>query len=141
MKFQEFNLQEFNLRQRKELNITSTREIPFVLKKTTLEKEDILKQLTYLTLRLYEEGFSFFAIDPSDFVEVDRTLFLRNDNNVGKLDLVATYKEIGKFAYTLFTSKTYKKEADLEPLKGTPVYYFIRNAFEKLPMLLYLWTI
>jgi len=138
MKFQEFNLQEFNLRQRKELNITSTREIPFVLKKTTLEKEDILKQLTYLTLRLYEEGFSFFAIDPSDFVEVDRTLFLRNDNNVGKLDLVATYKEIGKFAYTLFTSKTYKKEADLEPLKGTPVYYFIRNAFEKLPMLLYL---
>jgi hypothetical protein len=94
--------------------------------------------LTYLTLILYEQGFSLFAIDPSDFVEVDRTLFLRTANNVGKVDLVATYKEIGKFAYTLFTGKTYKKEADLEPLKGTPVYYFIRNAFEKIPILLYL---
>ena len=132
------NLQELNLRQRKELNITSTREIPFLLKDTSLEKEDILKQLTYLTLLLYEEGYSLFAIDPSDFVEVDRTLFLRNTNNVGKLDLVTTYKEIGKFAYTLFTGKTYKKEEDLGILKGTPVYYFIRNAFEKLPILLYL---
>jgi len=132
------NLQELNLDQRKELNITSIREIPFHLKKTTLEKEDILKQLTYITLLLYEKGYSLFAIDPSDFVEVDRTLFLRTVDNVGKVNLVATYKEIGKFAYTLFTGKTYKKEADLEPLKGTPVYYFIRNAFEKLPILLYL---
>lgn len=132
------NLQELNLDQRKELNITSIREIPFHLKKTTLEKEDILKQLTYITLLLYEKGYSLFAIDPSDFVEVDRTLFLRSADNVGKVNLVATYKEIGKFAYTLFTGKTYKKEADLEPLKGTPVYYFIRNAFEKLPILLYL---
>ena len=132
------NIQELNLQQRKELNITSVREIPFHLKKTTLEKEDILKQLTYITLLLYEKGYSLFAIDPSDFVEVDRTLFLRSTNNVGKVNLVATYKEIGKFAYTLFTGKVYKKEADLEPLKGTPVYYFIRNAFEKLPILLYL---
>ncbi len=132
------NLQELNLDQRKELNITSIREIPFHLKKTTLEKEDILKQLTYITLLLYEKGYSLFAIDPSDFVEVDRTLFLRTVDNVGKVNLVATYKEIGKFAYTLFTGKMYKKEADLEPLKGTPVYYFIRNAFEKLPILLYL---
>jgi hypothetical protein len=132
------NIQELNLQQRKELNITSVREIPFHLKKTTLEKEDILKQLTYITLLLYEKGYSLFAIDPSDFVEVDRTLFLRSTDNVGKVNLVATYKEIGKFAYTLFTGKTYKKEADLEPLKGTPVYYFIRNAFEKLPILLYL---
>jgi len=68
------NLQELNLDQRKELNITSIREIPFHLKKTTLEKEDILKQLTYITLLLYEKGYSLFAIDPSDFVEVDRTL-------------------------------------------------------------------
>jgi hypothetical protein len=132
------NIQELNLKQRTELNITSIREIPFHLKKTTLEKEDILKQLTYITLLLYEKGYSLFAIDPSDFVEVDRTLFLRSADNVGKVNLVATYKEIGKFAYTLFTGKTYKKEADLEPLKGTPVYYFIRNAFEKLPILLYL---
>jgi hypothetical protein len=132
------NIQELNLQQRKELNITSVREIPFHLKKTTLEKEDILKQLTYITLLLYEKGYSLFAIDPSDFVEVDRTLFLRSTDNVGKVNLVATYKEIGKFAYTLFTGKVYKKEADLEPLKGTPVYYFIRNAFEKLPILLYL---
>ena len=131
------NIQELNLQQRKELNITSVREIPFHLKKTTLEKEDILKQLTYITLLLYEKGYSLFAIDPSDFVEVDRTLFLRSTDNVGKVNLVATYKEIGKFAYTLFTGKVYKKEADLEPLKGTPVYYFIRNAFEKLPILLY----
>jgi hypothetical protein len=132
------NIQEVNLKQRKELNITSTREIPFDFKKTTLEKEDILKQLTYITLLLYEEGYSLFAIDPSDFVEVDRTLFLRTPDNVGKVDLVKTYKEIGKFAYTLFTGKVYKKETDLDPLKGTPVYYFIRNAFEKLPILLYL---
>lgn len=132
------NIQEVNLKQRKELNITSTREIPFDFKKTTLEKEDILKQLTYITLLLYEEGYSLFAIDPSDFVEVDRTLFLRTPDNVGEVDLVKTYKEIGKFAYTLFTGKVYKKEADLDPLKGTPVYYFIRNAFEKLPILLYL---
>jgi len=76
------------------------------------------KQLTYITLLLYEKGYSLFAIDPSDFVEVDRTLFLRSADNVGKVNLVATYKEIGKFAYTLFTGKTYKKEADLEPLKG-----------------------
>jgi hypothetical protein len=131
------NIQELNLRQRKELNITSVREIPFHLKKTTLEKEDILKQLTYITLLLYEKGYSLFAIDPSDFVEVDRTLFLRSADNVGKVNLVTTYKEIGKFAYTLFTGKVYKKEADLEPLKGTPAYYFIRNAFEKLPILLY----
>ena len=132
------NIQELNLRQRKELNITSTREIPFHLKKTTLEKEEILKQLTYITLLLYEDGYSLFAIDPSDFVEVDRTLFLRNVDNVGKVNLVLTYKEIGKFAYTLYTGKTYKKLADLDLLKGTPVYYFIRNAFEKLPILLYL---
>ena len=132
------NIQELNLRQRKELNITSVREIPFHLKKTTLEKEDILKQLTFITLLLYEKGYSLFAIDPSDFIEVDRTLFLRTADNVGKVNLVATYKEIGKFAYTLFTGKTYKNETDLEPLKGTPVYYFIRNAFEKLPILLYL---
>jgi hypothetical protein len=132
------NIQELNLRQRTELNITSTREIPFHLKKTNLEKEDILKQLTYITLLLYEDGYSLFAIDPSDFVEVDRTLFLRSSDNVGKVDLVKTYREIGKFAYTLFTGKNYHKEEDLEPLKGTPVYYFIRNAFEKLPILLYL---
>lgn len=132
------NIQELNLKQRKELNITSTREIPFELKRTTLEKEEILKQLTYITLLLYEEGYSLFAIDTSDFVEVDRTLFLRTLDNVGKVDLVKTYREIGKFAYTLFTGKTYHKEADLTPLKGTPVYYFIRNAFEKLPVLLYL---
>jgi hypothetical protein len=132
------NIQELNLKQRKELNITSTREIPFELKRTTLEKEEILKQLTYITLLLYEEGYSLFAIDTSDFVEVDRTLFLRTMDNVGKVDLVKTYREIGKFAYTLFTGKTYHKEADLAPLKGTPVYYFIRNAFEKLPVLLYL---
>jgi hypothetical protein len=132
------NIQELNLKQRKELNITSTREIPFEIKRTTLEKEEILKQLTYITLLLYEEGYSLFAIDISDFVEVDRTLFLRTMDNVGKVDLVKTYREIGKFAYTLFTGKTYHKEADLIPLKGTPVYYFIRNAFEKLPVLLYL---
>jgi hypothetical protein len=138
MKFQDLNLQELTVLQRSELKITSTREIPFVLKKTSLEKDDILKQLTYITLILYEKGYSLFAIDPSDFVEIDRTLFLKSTNNVGKVDLVTTYKEIGKFAYTLFTGKTYKKEADLEPLKGTSVYYFIRNAFEKLPILLYL---
>jgi hypothetical protein len=132
------NIQELNLKQRRDLNITSTRDIPFHLKHTTLEKEVILKQLTYITLILYEEGCSLFAIDPTDFVEVDRTLFLTNLNNVGKVDLVNTYKEIGKFAYTLFTGKVYKKETDLDPLKGTPVYYFIRNAFEKIPILLYL---
>jgi hypothetical protein len=132
------NIAEMNLKQRRELNITSTREIPFHLKKTTLEKEDILKQLTYITLMLYEEGYSLFAIDPSDFIEVDRTLFLKSQDNVGKVDLVKTYKEIGKFAYTLFTGKVYKKESDLDKLKGTSVYYFIRNTFEKLPILLYL---
>lgn len=131
------NIAELNVKQRKELNITSTREIPFHLKTTTLEKEDILKQLTFLTLLLYEEGYSLFAIDPSDFVEVDRTLFLKTNANVDKVDLVKTYQEIGKFAYTLFTGKTYR-EADLDVLKGTPVYYFIRNAFEPLPILLYL---
>ena len=131
------NIADLNRTQRLELNITSTREIPFHLKTTTLEKEDILKQLTFLTLLLYEEGYSLFAIDPSDFVEVDRTLFLKTNANVGKVDLVKTYQEIGKFAYTLFTGKTYR-EADLDVLKGTPVYYFIRNAFEPLPILLYL---
>jgi hypothetical protein len=132
------NIAEMNLKQRRELNITSTREIPFHLKKTTLEKEDILKQLTYITLLLYDDGYSLFAIDPSDFIEVDRTLFLKNQDNVGKVDLVKTYKEIGKFAYTLFTGKVYKKESDLDQLKGTSAYYFIRNTFEKLPILLYL---
>lgn len=132
------NIAEMNLKQRRELNITSTREIPFHLKKTTLEKEDILKQLTYITLLLYDDGYSLFAIDPSDFIEVDRTLFLKSQDNVGKVDLVRTYKEIGKFAYTLFTGKVYKKESDLDKLKGTPAYYFIRNTFEKLPILLYL---
>ena len=132
------NIAEMNLKQRRELNITSTRENPFHLKKTTLEKEDILKQLTYITLLLYDDGYSLFAIDPSDFIEVDRTLFLKSQDNVGKVDLVKTYKEIGKFAYTLFTGKVYKKESDLDKLKGTSVYYFIRNTFEKLPILLYL---
>ena len=111
------NIQDLNLRQRKELNITSTREIPFVLKKTTLEKEDILKQLTYLTLLLYEEGFSLFAIDPSDFVEVDRTLFLRNANNVGKVDLVATYKEIGKLRILYSQARPIKKKLTWNPWK------------------------
>jgi len=131
------NIADLNRKQRWELNITSTREIPFHVKTTTLEKEDILKNLTFLTLLMYEKGYSFFAIDPDDFVEVDRTLFLKSNANVGKVDLVKAYREIGKFAYTLFTGKTYHRESDLDVLKGTPAYYFIRNTFEPLPILLY----
>jgi hypothetical protein len=58
----------------------------------------------------------------------------------GKNKLAATYASVGLFAFYLWTrkKKTELTENDYGELKGTKLYYFIRNTLEKEPILLYL---
>ena len=58
----------------------------------------------------------------------------------GRNGLEMTYASVGLFAFYLWTrkKKTELSDADYGKLKGTKVYYFIRNALEKDPILLYL---
>ena len=126
---------------------------PFTLPK---DPEPTLKQLLFLLHALIERGYTLSAICPTDFEYRDNVLFLKKDTHVvqledghfmytgkacfapgkpGRYSLAALYRAVATFAYYLWT---HEKEIDLEKIKGTKAYYFIRNATEKHPILLYL---
>ena len=138
-------------------NVTFGTSTPFVLPK---DPEDTLKQLLFLLRSLIERGYTLSAICPTDFEYQDHVLFLKKDTHVVKLidghfeykeskcfapgkpgrhSLSGLYRAVALFAYYLWTHKKAEPSTmDLEKLKGTKVYYFIRNAMEKHPILLYL---
>jgi hypothetical protein len=141
----------------KEYLIKETKETPFVFPK---EPEPVLRQLLFILNHLMERGHTLSIICPSDFVFRDKVLFLKKDTHLVQLDkgpyfskakekgfvpegkdsLDMTYASVGLFAFYLWTRKTHTTltEADYGKLKGTKVYYFIKNTMEKNPILLYL---
>lgn len=138
--------------------VKTTKEIPFFIPKNP---EPLIKQLLFIINHLMERGYSLSVICPSDFVFRDNVLFLKKERHLVKLDkgpyyaevkkelcfvpedkdsLMMTYASVGLFAFYLWTHKIKKKivEKDYGKLKGTKVYYFIKNTLEKNPILLYL---
>lgn len=152
-------MDEVNQEILEQYEVKSTKETPFVLPK---DPEPMLKQLIFLLRALIERGYTLSAICPSDFVLRDKVLFLKRDTHVTKLvdghfvykesqkcfppgkpgrhSLVGIYGAVGLFAYYLWTHKKVDSisEIDYGKLKGTKIYYFIRNSIEKNPILLYL---
>lgn len=138
--------------------VKKTTERPFSFPK---EPESVLKQLLFILNHLMERGYSLSVICLSDFVFRDNVLFLKRKTHLVELDkgpyfvetrkdkcfvpeekdsLSMTYASVGLFAFYLWTRKTKSvlTESDYGKLKGTKVYYFIKNTFEKNPILLYL---
>jgi hypothetical protein len=126
------------------------------------DPEPMLRQFLFLLSSLMERGLTLSAICLKDFKISDHTLFLKKDTHItklveghffyrgdsacfspgksGKHSLASLYHSVALFAYYLWTHKKVDKLShfELEELKGTKVYYFIRNAMEKHPILLYL---
>ncbi len=146
----------------KEYLIEDMEEKPFSYSK---DPEPILKQLIFILETLLSKGYTLSVICPGDFVFRDNVLFLKKDTHLvelkdgmfdfnhkdnvsekcfapqdGKNGLAATYASVGLFAFYLWShkKKTELTEADYGKLKGTKLYYFIRNTLEKEPILLYL---
>jgi len=139
--------------------IKDTKETPFVFPK---DPEPVLKQLMFTLNHLMERGYTLSVICLSDFVFRDNVLFLNKKTHwieldkgpyfvkekekakcfipEGKDSLTMTYASVGLFAFYLWTRKieTTLTESDYGKLKGTKVYYFIKNTMEKNPILLYL---
>ena len=138
-------------------NTTFGPSTPFTLPK---DPEVTLKQFLFLLRALLNMGYTLSAICPTDFMIRDKVLFLKKDTHVVKLvddhftyvdkgacfapgkpgrhSLASVYSMVATFAYYLWT---HQKEIDPEKLKeyrGTKLYFFIRNATEKNPILLYL---
>jgi len=141
----------------KEYLVQETKETPFVFPK---DPEPVLKQLLFTLNHLMENGYTLSVICLSDFVFRDNVLFLKKKTHWVELDkgpyyakekdkgfipdgkdsLSMTYASVGLFAFYLWTHKTKRMlvESDYGKLKGTKVYYFIKNTMEKNPILLYL---
>ena len=143
----------------KHYNATFDKTASFSLPK---DPEPMLRQFPFLLASLMERGMTLSAICPKDFKIGDNVLFLKKDTHLtslvegrffyngdsacfapgksGKHSLSDLYYAVALFAYYLWTHKKVEKltHFDLEELKGTKVYYFIRNAMEKHPVLLYL---
>lgn len=138
--------------------VKDTKETPFRFPK---DPEAVLKQLLYTLNHLMARGITLSIICPSDFVFRDNVLFLNKMTHWvelgkgpyyveskkekcfipdGKDSLSMTYASVGLFAFYLWThkTKTALTEADYGKLKGTKVYYFIKNTLEENPILLYL---
>jgi hypothetical protein len=153
-------MEEVNKAMMKQYPIIDMTESSFVFPK---DPEVILKQLLFLLHTLIELGYTLSVICPHDFGLRDKVLFLKKDVHLVPLDqgyfvskgelnkcfvpelvkkdsLSFTYASVGLFAYYLWTHKKKSKlsESDYGKLKGTKVYYFIKNAMEKNPILLYL---
>jgi hypothetical protein len=145
----------------KKYPIENMTEVPFYFPK---DPEPVLKQLLFILETLLSSGLTLSVICPHDFVFRDKILFLKKDRHLVKLDhghfvytphdkcfapellkegnnsLAMTYASVGLFAFYLWTrkKKTALAESDYGHLKGTKVYYFIRNTLEKDPILFYL---
>ena len=147
----------------KKYPIEDMKETPFYFPK---DPEAVLKQLLFILETLLSRGYTLSVICPHDFVFRDNVLFLKKERHLveleeghfthktqtqekcfnpshlkeGKHGLAMTYASVALFAYYLWTrkKKTELVESDYGNLKGTKVYYFIRNALEKDPILLYL---
>jgi len=142
----------------KEYRVKHTTETPFSYPK---EPEPVLRQLLFILNHLMEQGQSLSVICPQDFVFRDNVLFLKKKTHLVELDkgpyfaevkkekcfvpegkdsLSMTYASVGLFAFYLWTRKHKPSltESDYGKLKGTNVYYFIKNTMEKNPILLYL---
>ncbi len=152
-------MEEVNKAMMKQYPIKHMTETSLVFPK---DPEPILKQLLFMLNTLIELGYTLSVICPKDFGLRDKVLFLKRDTHVvplegpfdsnvqgdcfvpdmpeGTSSLVVTYASVGLFAYYLWTRKKRTKlaESDYGKLKGTKVYYFIKNAMEKNPILLYL---
>ena len=151
-------MEEVNKAMMKQFPIQNMTESSFVFPK---DPEPMLKQLIFLLHTLLESGLTLSVICLQDFGLRDKVLFLKRDVHVVPLDqvdrvemqgkcfvpdspatssLAFTYASVGLFAFYLWTrkKKTHLTDADFGKLKGTKVYYFIRNAMEKNPILLYL---
>jgi hypothetical protein len=150
-------MEELNKALMKHYLVKDTKETPFVFPK---DPEPVLKQLLFILNYLMERGYTLSVICLHDFVFRDNVLFLKNKNHWVELDkgpysveskekcfvpegkdsLTMTYASVGLFAFYLWTHKTKTKlsESDYGKLKGTKVYYFIKNTLEKNPILLYL---
>ena len=143
--------------------VKDTKETPFVFPK---DPEPVLKQLLFTLNYLMERGYTLSVICLSDFVFRDNILFLKKKTHWVELDkgpysveskeskeskekcfvpegkdsLTMTYASVGLFAFYLWTrkTKTTLTESDYGKLKGTKVYYFIKNTLETNPILLYL---
>lgn len=145
----------------KQFTIEDMTETPFVFPK---DPEAVLKQLLFILHTLIHMGYTLSVICPTDFVFRDKVLFLKRENHIvsledghyiykeqgkcfvpegikeGPTSLSTTYASVGLFAFYLWTrkKKSVLYEADYGKLKGTKVYYFIKNTMEKNPILLYL---
>lgn len=145
----------------KQFPIEDMKETPFVFPKNP---EPVLQQLVFMLNVLINLGYTLSVICPADFSFRDKVLFLKKDTHLvllkdghflykekgkcfvpknlkeGQASLASTYASVGLFAYYLWTrkKKDVLEEADFGKLKGTKVYYFIKNAMEKNPIILYL---
>ena len=147
----------------KKYPIEDMKETPFVFPKNP---EPVLQQLVFMLEVLINRGYTLSVICPADFMFRDKVLFLKKDTHLvslkeghfhykekgrgkcfvpedvkeGTQSLATTYASVGLFAYYLWTrkKKASLEEADFGKLKGTKVYYFIKNTMEKNPILLYL---
>jgi hypothetical protein len=154
-------MEEVNKAMMKQYPIKNMTETSLVFSK---DPEVLLKQLLFLLKTLIHMGYTLSVICPKDFGLRDKVLFLKKDTHVvpleeghfeskvhgdcfvpdilkdGKSSLAVTYASVGLFAYYLWTRKKRTKlaECDYGKLKGTKVYYFIKNAMEQNPILLYL---
>jgi hypothetical protein len=157
-------MEEFNKAIMKQYPIKNMTEKPFSFPK---EPESVLKQLLFLLNVMIDLGYTLSVICPMDFVFRDKVLLLKSDVHVvpleeghfnykehkeygkcfvpemikeGKNPLSVTYASVGLFAYYLWTRKKKSRltEMDYGKLKGTKVYYFIKNSMVKNPILLYL---
>jgi len=137
--------------------VKNTKETPFSFPK---DPEPVLKQLLFILSYLMDHGYALSVICPSDFVFRDNVLFLKKKTHLVELDkgsysyegkekcfvpdgkdsLSMTYASVGLFAFYLWTRKTKStlSETDYGKLKGTKVYYFIKNTMETNPIVLYL---
>lgn len=156
-------MEEVNREMMKQFPIENMKETPFVFPKNP---EPVLKQMVFLLNVLINLGYTLSVICPADFAFRDKVLFLKRDTHLlflkdghyiykqhgkskcfvpdglqeGPTSLATTYASVGLFAYYLWTrkKKSVLYEADFGKLKGTKVYYFIKNTQEKNPILLYL---
>jgi len=153
-------MEEVNKAMMKQYPIKDMTESSFVFPKDPVPT---LQQLLFMLHTLIEMGYTLSVICPRDFILRDKVLFLKKDIHVVPLDhgrfvspgvtdhcfvpdfvkedsLSMTYGSVALFAYYLWTRKKKRNlvESDFDKLKGTKVYYFIKNAMEKNPILLYL---
>jgi len=145
----------------KKYPIENPKETPFFFPK---DPESVLKQLLFIMETLLSMEYTLSVICPSDFVFRDKVMFLKKDRHLvelkdghfmhtshdkcfapeqlkeGKNGLAQSYASVGLFAFYLWTrkKKTELSDSDYGSLKGTKIYYFIRNTLEKEPFLLYL---